>query len=236
MSKKAKPKKQQVQAWLYAVIGPAIPRLAIELSFLGQKNPTWRFKARRCEFLRPVAEYVLPTHEPTLAQYRRFDDDAEARIGRHDRLLKTLEERAAAAHERFRGLAAAGDLVRVLEERFPDWRGAYPREDGPSVLAQCVINWARHPEPGLIDSTVTPAWQVLGARAVSLRGEPAVASAFEELDRTIDEMGEATQELRRFLESSRDAYADRYGIPPVTLAEVEDIAPSGSVSGTGGYC
>lgn len=93
-----KPVKEQVRAWLYVVVAPVADGLRRELFFLDRRDPTWRYRAKRCEFIRPIREYVDATQESTLGQFLRFFPEIEKLAKAHDSQLAALERAAEEAH------------------------------------------------------------------------------------------------------------------------------------------
>lgn len=211
---KRKPTDKQVMAWLYMVVGPVIEGLKQECYFLGElKTPTWRFRQKRCEFIRPISEYVDASQYPTLGQFLRYNPDEKKLIEAHDFTLKELEMVATATHSGLVKLPELQALIKKIETEFKEWRGAYPIEDGPNLLAENVINLAAISELPR-HYTNAEAWKKYGQEALFLRRSLAVAKDFERFQKALDELTTCSSKLKDSLSDLQDHLADEYGLPP----------------------
>lgn len=216
MTTRRKRTKEQVEAWLYAVLNPILGCLQVERSALRLRNPWWRFGARRCEVLRPLREYVAPGHEPTLAQLCRYDERIDRVVKGHDSGLAEIERLCSELHGVLLRLPDTEDLARAFESEDPRWRGSYKPEQGPALVAQHVINWSRT-DP--VENTGTDVWRRHRERALALRDREGVRDLSAALDRAMSDLERVIEEALPLLERVRDEYADAFGLPPAPLHE-----------------
>ena len=204
------------------VIGPMIGWLKQECYFLGElKTPTWRFRQKRCEFIRPISEYVDASQHPTLGQFLRYNTNEKRLIENHDSSLKELEAIATIAHSGLVKLPELKVLVEKIEAEFKEWRGAYPIEDGPNLFAENVINLASIPElPS--HYTNAEAWKKYGQDALILRSNPAIKEDFDRLQKILEELTTCSNGLKVSLSDLQDQLADLYGLPPALPSNTFD--------------
>jgi len=85
---------QRVAAWIYTVINPVWEGLQREIELLERGNATWRYYSKRCEFIRPIQEYIESTQWPNysdfLVEYPEFKDS----FGSHDATLEAVNNSA----------------------------------------------------------------------------------------------------------------------------------------------
>lgn len=219
---KTKPTVKQVEAWLYMVLGPVIHGLTQEAYFLTvQRAPTWRFRSRTCEYIHEVAHYIDASQLPTLNQFLRFNAKQAKLVHAHDKVLSDFQASASKAHDALVQLPAFQPIVEKVEREFPDWRGAYRVEDGPSLLAEAALNWAHLPEPPS-HSTDAAAWKQYGPDVLRLRDDTSVAESFQTVEANLAHLAKTSTTLKDSLVSLRDELADKYGLPPAppTSSEV----------------
>ncbi|MGH9432455.1 MAG: hypothetical protein ACRD3T_13020, partial [Terriglobia bacterium] len=58
------PHSKRVEAWIYTVVNPLIESLRREAFLFEKGNLSWRWYSRRCEYIRPVVEYIDYEHRP----------------------------------------------------------------------------------------------------------------------------------------------------------------------------
>jgi hypothetical protein len=194
------------------VISPLIDHLSMERLFLSKGNPTWIVVAERCESLRPIAEHIERDQEPTLRQLLRYNPQLQRFVDDHDRLLQRVEVEARGILPRLLTLPAFLTLLDRIEGEYPDWRGAYSREQGPQLLAEMIINWSDDENPP-INYTNAKAWRAHRAEGLRLRENPQVSPAFAELKSAVVALYASTTELENALSALRDQLADEFGLP-----------------------
>jgi hypothetical protein len=88
----ATPKKQyrRVAAWIYTVINPVIDSLQREGMLLDLGNLTWRPSSGRCEFIKPIQEYVDVRQWPNYYDYRADHTVFVSAFAGHDTALESL--------------------------------------------------------------------------------------------------------------------------------------------------
>ncbi len=97
---------QRVAAWIYTVINPIWEGLQREIELLERGNTTWRYFSGRCEFIRPVQEYVDSTQWPNYFDFFKEEENVQFEIGfrSHDQALGTLNNSAGILFERLLSL------------------------------------------------------------------------------------------------------------------------------------
>ena len=208
-----KPKREQVKAWLYMVIVPLIEGLSREEFFLSHNDPSWRFRAKRCEFIRPVREYVEAQQESTLQQFLRFNkNEAELAVS-HDTKLAVLENAANAVYYQLKQLPEFVTLAVNIDTADPNWRGAYGRENASNLLAEYTINWATYKD---IPSHYLSAkvWKKHGQATLAFRKHKSVKRQFDHLITVLKDLNQITIEFKDSLATVRDNLADNFGLPP----------------------
>jgi hypothetical protein len=215
------PTKEQVQAWLYMVLSPLVARLGRERYYLGLRHSTWSFSARRCESLRPLAEYIDEEQEPTLRQLLRYYPHLKGLVETHDQALLELEAAAPLLQDALPRLPSFKRLLEQIEATHHDWRGGYSPGENEGLLVETLINWSYLPQLPVNDSRA-PAWNQYRAEALQLREDPVAQPLFAAFDRTLDRLAQCTNELHRLLSELRDELADQFGLPPAAPTRAEE--------------
>ncbi|GEM_PF-6849017 len=212
-----KPKQEQVKAWLYMVIEPLIDGLTREVYFLSHNDPSWRFRARRCEFIRPVREYIDAQQEPTLQQFLRFNKNEKKLATSHDTKLTDLENAAEDVYNQLIQLPELVTLARNIDTVDPNWRGAYGRENTHNLLAEYAINWATYQD---IPSHYLTAevWKKHGQETLAFRKHTTVKKQFDHLITVLKDLNQITIEFKGSLAIVRDNLADNFDLPPVPIS------------------
>ncbi len=210
-----------VTAWCQAIFPRLLEALHQEEAVLKDGNPTWRFRARRCEFVRPVPEYVRHDHAPLFEQFLRLNTEVESLVRSHDASLRAVEDSAEAVRSALVSSEAFLEIVRAIDAEDPSWRGAYPPQDGPSLLAESAVNWSRTPRPE--GRTNASAWERHGARVLALRrASTDLDQAFARLEHEVPKLRATSNELAESLRTLRNRLADELELPAVP---VEPAAP-----------
>jgi len=144
------PRSNRVQAWVYAILNPLIESLRRELQLLPRGNLSWRFYSRKCEYIRPIVEYIdgdqLPNLEDFLAD--RLNEGFASYFDVHDSNLSVLETSAAVF---FDGLTHSRRFLNEVEKAFDEYKARsegkplYPdpaliERDLPKYVAEYLIN------------------------------------------------------------------------------------------------
>lgn len=145
-----RPRTRRVKAWLYAVLNPLIENLRRELFLLNKGDLSWRFHSKRCEYIRPIREYIdlpqQPNYEDFVADALNtgFEQDFEA----HDRALAEVESSAT----RFsNGLTHSDLFLKQMEGSLEEYESIartnplYPytesmRESLPRAVTEFLVN------------------------------------------------------------------------------------------------
>lgn len=210
-----------VEAWLYRVVAPLVQGFKREVVFLvEQRDPTWRFFARKCEFVRQSSEYVDFSQAPTLEQLERFFKWFKAALSAHDDSLASFETAAGSFQDAVGSNAAARALVAQWNESFPEWTGAVPQDRANALLAEILINMS----PGRsVSNHITwhRAWELQGGQALALLQDPVLSRRNAPLRESQDKLSDETRGTLTRLEQVRDDLADQFKIPPVPATPVD---------------
>jgi len=119
----------------------------MELSFMAQRNWTFRFKRQTLEYIAPIAEHV-PARD-NLEQFLSFFAGVKSLVGEHDHGAQRLLETCCAFHMaivKSPGFRRVFESVEVevpttLGSEFSSHFGAYSaREDFAGILAEYLVN------------------------------------------------------------------------------------------------
>jgi len=115
------PRANRVQAWVYAILNPVIESVRRELQLLDKGNVSWRFYSKKCEYIRPVAEYIdsnqLPNYEDFLVD--GFNEGFKSVIDAHDSAVSAVE---AAATRFFDGLMHSTLFSNEVKKAFDEYK------------------------------------------------------------------------------------------------------------------
>lgn len=115
-----KPKRhsQRVAAWVYTVLNPIVGGLEREIHFLDQGNLTWRCYARRCEYIRPVQEYVQSGHWPNYRDFLADNRNFAREFATHDSVVCEAESLASKFYDLLMQSALFGREVSAYLEEY----------------------------------------------------------------------------------------------------------------------
>jgi hypothetical protein len=146
--KKARRRSQRVAAWIYEVVNPIVEGLERELYFLQTGNGTWRYFSQRCEFIRPVQEYVDGSQWPTYSDFLVEHPEFRKRFQSHDRNLDAVNQSASAIFgallgnnlfiENVNTSYQAYEERRIRDSMAPDL--SHMKRDLPKIVAEYLIN------------------------------------------------------------------------------------------------
>ena len=141
---------KRVEAWVYAVLNPLIENLGREVFLLSKGNLSWRAYSRKCEYIRPICEYIDFPQRPN---YEDFIGDPlnpgfREKFDEHDRALTELEagasrfsdglthsdlflERVKESLEKYESIARSNPLYPYIESM---------RESLPRAIAEFLVN------------------------------------------------------------------------------------------------
>ena len=144
------PHSKRVQAWVYVILNPVIESLRRELLLLDKGNLSWRFYSKKCEYIRPISEYIegsqLPNFEDFLAD--GLNAGFKSSVDAHDSAVFGVE---AAATRFFDGLVHSTLFLKEVESAFHEYESSardkpqYPapdsiRGDLPKYVGEYLIN------------------------------------------------------------------------------------------------
>src|SRR5438270_10126280 len=88
---------KRVQAWVYAILNPLIESLEREVFLLAKGNLSWRFYSKKCEYIRPISEYIEASQRPNYEDFLSdpLNPNFPGMFENHDRALSEVESKAA---------------------------------------------------------------------------------------------------------------------------------------------
>jgi hypothetical protein len=144
------PRANRVQAWVYAILNPVIEGVRRELQLFEKGNVSWRFYSKKCEYIRPVVEYIdgnqLPNYEDFVAD--GINEGFRASIDAHDGAVFAVETTATTF---FDGLMRSSLFLNEVKKAFDEYKllahdkPQYPDPDSierdlPKYIAEYLIN------------------------------------------------------------------------------------------------
>jgi len=78
-------------------MNPVIESLQRESNLLGEGNLSWRPYSKRCEYIRPIREYIESSQRPNYEDFvaDRLNRGFRGRFEKHDQLVSKVESAAA---------------------------------------------------------------------------------------------------------------------------------------------
>jgi hypothetical protein len=209
-SKKVRPSKEQVRAWLTTVIAPMASALAIESERVKRGNWSFRCETRDFEFLWPVPKMIAVPYVPNLEQLLRFRNDLKTLVHAHDGALADL-------------LIAAGDLYeKVLQsERFQSLAASISvAESDRKYLAEYIVNGVRDLPSHYVHYEL---WVREGGRFLDLREAPGLVTEVRGLLLAGRRFAGRVDSLLESVNGLQVGLADKYKLPPVDPTDIVRI-------------
>ncbi len=210
---------KRVQAWIYTVMNPLIESLRRETRLLDEGNLSWRSYSKRCEYVRPIREYIQspqwPNYEDFVAD--QLNSGFTGRFERHDRQVAELESTATRF---FIGLTESNEFQRQVDDALGKYvsmaRGnpQYPDlgtvSDLQKVIAEYVINRvSRVPHHYMTRKF----WEDHAGRFEHYRTPPSL----QELDQASAALNSTAKNLLADLERHRHDLVVTYDIPAAPM-------------------
>jgi len=224
------PRANRVQAWVYAILNPVIESFRRELQLFEKGNVSWRFYSKKCEYIRPVVEYVdgnqLPNYEDFLAD--GINEGFSASIDAHDSAVSAVET---AATTFFDGLMRSTLFLNEVKKAFDEYKllahgkPQYPDPDSierdlPKYIAEYLIN-----RTDLLPShyTTHKFWEEFRNRFELSAAEFAPyrqRESFQAFKRSVHILKEISQGLLAAFEKHRYGLCSTYDIPAAPIPTV----------------
>jgi hypothetical protein len=211
------PKRQyrRVAAWIYAVINPIIDSLQRELMLLEAENLTWRPSSGRCEFIKPIQEYVDVRQWPNYYDYSAEHTLFLKTFKEHDGDLLSLNSRAKAIYDWMISWKDFSSEVELLLGRYEGEKSRagpqYPsfnnsRPELPKVAAESIINNIQSLPSHY---TFAPFWNFASQDLLTLRNHP----EFQSLHSLRSRLAEMSSALKARLEEHRLSLSRDFDVP-----------------------
>ena len=216
------PHSKRVEAWVYAIMNPLIESLGREIRLLSEGNLSWRSYSKRCEYIRPIREYIeisqWPNYEDFLAD--NLNPGFKERFERHDHQVSEAESAAARL---FIGLTDSNEFQKQVKDSLEEYESAargkpqYPDlssigENLRNVVAELLVNRTQ-----LLPShyMTHKFWQDYRGRFEHHKQSP----SFQELDVASATLQGSSKNLVSDLENHRHLLCVTFDIPaaPITI-------------------
>ena len=210
---------RRVQAWVYAIMNPLIESLRRETRLLGEGNLSWRAYSKRCEYIRPIPEYIESSQWPNYVDFLADQVNAgfRERFERHDHQVCDVESTASRF---FIGLTDSDEFQKQVEDALQKYLAAargnpqYPDlgtiRDLARVVAENLINRADHLPPHYMTHKF---WEDYRGRFSHYHNPP----SFQELDQAAIALHESSKNLLSDLEGHRRDLCVTYDIPAAPI-------------------
>jgi hypothetical protein len=145
---KPKRRSKRVEAWIYTVINPVVEGLQRESVLLETGNLSWRYYSQRCEFIRPVQEYIDSAQWPNYNDFLEENQEFRERFQSHDTRLEALNNAASALFSALFANPQFLDAVESALTAYEKFRQSDPlapdlsrmRDDDTKYAAEYLIN------------------------------------------------------------------------------------------------
>lgn len=219
---------ERVRAWVYTIINPLIESLRREVCLLAKGNLSWRYHSRRCEYLRPISEYIDNSQRPNYEDFLADEQNAgfKGRFDEHDDALRVVEE---SASRFFDGLMQSQMFLKQVKDSLAQYESTVSvqsqipsldsmRENLPNYVAEYVINRAVVlPNHYLMHKF----WEDYKSKFENSSYEFDLYMAresFKKLEQAALRLKDLSAELLRTLESHRYLLCSTYDIPAAPIA------------------
>lgn len=214
---------RRVESWVYAILNPLIEDLRREGVLLKKGNLTWRWYSKKCEYLRPINEYVGVSHGPIYEDFvadnrgKEFKGDFE----NHDKSLAEVEGRASRF---FDGLMQSNMFRKQVSSVLTEYESGigvtqeYPnfermKADLPNYIAEYLINRTEILPPHYVTHQF---WKKFGSKFERSEDEFAgykQRTSFRALKKSSSTLEEVSGRLVQGLEAHRLLLCSTYDIP-----------------------
>lgn len=218
-----KPRKhsQRIAAWIYTVINPIVEGLQRELQLLDSGNLSWRFYSQRCEFIRPVGEYVDSDQEPNYSDFLVENTKYRQRFRSHDTSLDAVNNSASAL---FSALVSNPKFLEAVESSFQAYEKARQsdpvapdlssmRDDNIKYAAEYLINNYRD-LPSYY--SLAKLWKVASGAMHSFRSS---SGLFDQVQENAHILKRESERLASDLESLRRDFSRRFDLPAARIPD-----------------
>lgn len=213
---------KRVAAWIYTVVNPIWEGLEREIELLERGNATWRYFSRRCEFIRPVQEYVDSTQWPNYFDFFKEEENVQFENGfhSHDEALVALNNSADAL---FGWLLSFPPFNQKLESSVTKYQERHASDS--IAMAWDLMNdeLRKSAAEYLINNIrVLPAhysYSKFWAEASDNMFELTRMNDFEPFRRALGRMKSISQPLKAALEDHRLGLSRKYDLPAAPIPD-----------------
>jgi hypothetical protein len=223
------PRPNRVQAWVYTILNPIIESLRQELLLIDKGNLSWRFYSGKCEYIRPIAEYIDGGQAPNFEDFLTdgINQGLKSGIDAHDEAVSQVETTAGAFFDR---LMNSSLFRREVDEAFAEYvslsgvKPEYPnlgsiKSDLSKYVAEYIINkTTRLPSHYLIhkfwDDFQSKFKQLAAGRFEAYEQR----DSFQLFNQAVDKLKDVSGGLLAALEKHRFLLCSTYDIPAAPIA------------------
>jgi hypothetical protein len=220
VSNQPKRHSQRIAAWIYAVINPVWEGLQREIELLERGNTTWRYYSRRCEFIRPVQEYVDNTQWPNYSDFLVENSDFKDSFHSHDEALQALNNSADALFGWLLSFPRFNDKLELCVREYEERRSSDPLAPD---LAHSNDELRKSAAEYLINNIQTLphhySFSKFWALASSSMFELASMKNFEAVRSAAGRLKSTSQQLKTALEDQRLTLSRKYDLPAAPIPD-----------------
>jgi hypothetical protein len=216
---------RRVEAWVYTILNPLIESLRRELLLMDKGNLSWRFYSKRCEYIRPMAEYIESSQRPNYEDFigDKLNVGFSGKFEKHDRALDVMEESAKGFFDRLMGsnlfLKDVKDSLEKYEStisansRYPDLNPM--KEDLPKLVAEFLINRTELlPDHYMTHKFWEDYWRSFAKSMDAYKQR----ESFRALTKASGALKEVSEKLLLDLENHRQSLCRTYDIPAAPIS------------------
>jgi hypothetical protein len=218
-----KPEKhsQRVAAWIWTVINPIVEGLQREVKLLDSGNLSWRFYSQRCEFIRPVGEYVDGNQEPNCSDFLVENPKYSQRFESHDTSLDAVNNSASAL---FGALIANPQFLIAVESSYQAYEKARQRDPLAPDLSDMRDDKTKYAAEYLINGyRELPSYYSLAkfwkAASDAMHSFSVSSGLFVQVQENARLLKRESERLASDLESLRREFSRRFDLPAAPIPD-----------------
>lgn len=218
-----RPKKhsKRVEAWIYTVMNPVVECLQREMELLETWNLSWRYYSQRCEFIRPVQEYVDSAQWPNYSDFLQENQEFKERFQFHDGGLEALNNSASAL---FGALISNPQFLQVVESSSQGYEEVRKRDQLALDIMRMKQDISQYAAEYLINNyralpvhyNLAKFWEIASDRMQAFRRS---SNLFDPMQECALALKDESQRLSSDLEHHRLGFARSFDIPAAPVPD-----------------
>lgn len=201
-----------------------------------KRNLTWRYYARRCEYIRPIEEYVQSGHWPNYQDFLADNPEFGELFAPHDTSVTEAESRAAKFYDL---LIQSTIFQKEVKQSLQEYEGAlkpsepgfyslaYMEDDLPKYVAEFLVNEVETLPPHYTAHKFWKQYHASFWEKFSVEFEPYKGrESFRLLASAKQRLAQSSSLLRRKLEDHRLFLCRKFDIPAAPSGLTVDVGSS----------